>query len=122
MQPVLNKRMKMPVKKQAIHFTAFYNGEKYELETYAYEYRNLMSLLYDKIYIEDFGECRGMGRCGTCLVKITGSQKGLNTFNRNEESTLHKTGIAATNMHLACQLLVDENLENISVEIISAEV
>lgn len=122
MQSILNKCIEMDVEKQAIHFTAFCDSEKYELETYAYEYRNLMSLLYDKIFIEGFGECRGMGRCGTCLVKITGSPKGLNTFNRNEESTLHKTGIATTNMHLACQVLVDENLENITVEIIDAEV
>ncbi|MEO8711547.1 MAG: 2Fe-2S iron-sulfur cluster-binding protein [Parafilimonas sp.] len=111
----------MPGEKQAIHFTAFCDGEKYELETYAHEYRNLMILLYDKIFIEGFGECGGMGRCGTCLVKITGS-KAVNTFNRNEESTLHKTGIAVTNMHLACQVLVDENLENINIEIMGAEI
>jgi 2Fe-2S ferredoxin len=55
-----------------IHFIAYHEGEKYELQTYAYEYRNLMALLFDKIYIEDFGECKGMGRCGTCAVKIVG--------------------------------------------------
>jgi ferredoxin len=34
------------------------------------EYRSLMMLIYDQIYPEGFGECLGMGKCGTCLVEI----------------------------------------------------
>lgn len=29
-----------------------------------------MALLYDKFYMEDFGECKGIGRCGTCHIHI----------------------------------------------------
>lgn len=111
----------MAIEKSFIHFTVYYAGEKHDLKTYPYEYRNLMVLLYDKIYIEDFGECKGMGRCGTCVVKITGLPEAVNILERNEERTLFKTGITTDNIRLACQILVDENLENVTIEIIGGE-
>ena len=102
----------------SIQFTAWYEGEKYELQTYEGEYRNLMVLLYDKIYIESFGECKGMGRCGTCVVKVDGMPPTAYTRDRNEESTLVKMGIQQQNIRLACQILIDENLENATVQVI----
>jgi 2Fe-2S ferredoxin len=106
----------------SIQFTAWYEGEKYELQTYEGEYRNLMVLLYDKIYIESFGECKGMGRCGTCVVKVEGLPEAIDTLDRNEESTLFKMGIIQQqNIRLACQLLVDKNLENVIVRIVGDE-
>ncbi len=107
--------------KTAFHFTAYCEGEKYELQTYEGEYRNLMVLLYDKIYIEGFGECKGMGRCGTCIVKIEGLPATVNKMERNEERTLFKTGLQGGNIRLACQILVDVNLENISLQIIGGK-
>lgn len=101
-----------------IHFTVYYEGNKHELQTYTHEYRNLMMLLFDQIYIEDFGECKGMGRCGTCAVKIIEYSKLLNTLDRNEPQTLAKFGIRSENIKLSCQILVDEQLENITVEIV----
>jgi 2Fe-2S ferredoxin len=53
-----------------IHVKVLLGDEEYMLETYTNEYRNLKMLLYDKIYIEDFGECKSMSRCGTCIVEI----------------------------------------------------
>ena len=111
----------MMMQRKAIHFTAYYAGEKYQLQTYEGEYRNLMVLLYDKIYIEDFGECKGMGRCGTCIVKVQGLPAAVDRLDRNEERTLYKTGITGDHIRLACQILVDENLENITVEIIGGD-
>jgi len=111
----------MVINRTAIHFTAYYEGEKHELQTYEGEYRNLMVLLYDKIYIEDFGDCKGMGRCGTCAVKVEGLPAAVNTFDRNEERTLSKMGIHGGDVRLSCQILVNENLENITVEIIGGE-
>lgn len=108
----------MATEKKTIHFTAYHGSEKYELQTYRNEYRNLMMLLFDKIYIEDFGECKGMGRCGTCAIKIVGLPDALHTLDRNEETTLNKTGATGNDIRLACQILVDENLENVTVEII----
>lgn len=108
----------MAINRTPIHFTAYYKGEKYGLQTYPYEYRNLMMLLFDKIYIQDFGECKGMGRCGTCAVKISGLTETINSFDRNEERTLSKMGVHAGNARLSCQILVDEELEDITVEIV----
>ena len=111
----------MATNRTPIHFTAYYEGEKHELQTYTYEYRNLMMLLFDKIYIEDFGECKGMGRCGTCAVKISGLFKAVNTLERNEQQTLSKMGVQSNDIRLSCQILVDEQLENCIVEIIGGE-
>jgi ferredoxin, 2Fe-2S len=109
----------MHTDKKAIHFAVNYDEAEYELQTYEYEYRNLMVLLSEKIYIDDFGECRGMGRCGTCAVEIKGLPDELTNRERNEEQTLSKMGICEGNIRLSCQLLVDSNLENITVEIIA---
>ena len=103
-----------------IYFTAYYEGEKHELQTYTYEYRNLMMLLFDKLYIEDFGECKGMGRCGTCAVKISGLSKVVNTLGRNEEQTLIKIGVRGEEIRLSCQMLVDESLQKSTAKIIGA--
>ncbi len=111
----------MTIEKSFIYFIVYYRGEKHELKTYAYEYRNLMVLLSDKMYIEDFGGCKGTGRCGTCAVKIEGLSAAVNTLDRNEERTLFKMGIHGGDVRLACQILVDEHLDNITVEIKGGE-
>ena len=111
----------MAINRTPIHFTAYYEGERHELQTYTYEYRSLMMLLFDKIYTEDFGECKGMGRCGTCAVKISGVSNAVNTLDRNEQQTLSKMGVHGGDIRLACQILVDEKLENCTVEIMGAE-
>ena len=110
----------MATNKKPIHFTAYCNGYRYELDTYTYGYRSLMMLLFDNIYTEDFGDCKGMGRCGTCAVKITGSSNAVNTFERNEQQTLLKLGIVNENIRLSCQVVIDEQLENITVEILGS--
>ncbi|MEJ7626912.1 MAG: ferredoxin [Ferruginibacter sp.] len=111
----------MAITKTSIHFTTYYEGEKFELQTYKGEYRNLMVLLCDKMYIEDFGECKGMGRCGTCAIKIEGLPAAVNKFDRNEERTLFKMGVQGDDIRLACQVLVDETLENVIVKVIGGE-
>ncbi|MGI8635872.1 MAG: 2Fe-2S iron-sulfur cluster-binding protein [Segetibacter sp.] len=97
-------------------------GEEFTLQIYEREYRSLMALLFDKICIEDFGECKGMGRCGTCIVKIEGLADGVNSFDRNEERTLGKAGVTQQNFRLACQILIDKNLEKVKVEVIGGEI
>ncbi len=100
-----------------IHVKVLLGDEEYMLETYTNEYRNLMMLLYDKIYIEDFGECKGMGRCGTCVVEILESTNNMSGTVRNEEATLKKTGVANTNIRLSCQIMVNEDLKNATIRI-----
>lgn len=99
-----------------ISLTVNCEGETYHLKTFPNEYRNLMMLIHDKISPEDFGECLGMGKCSTCLIEVT-PEINLNSFNRNEETTLLK---AANNpgLRLACQILIDENIDGIVVNLI----
>ncbi|MEO8862394.1 MAG: 2Fe-2S iron-sulfur cluster-binding protein [Ginsengibacter sp.] len=100
-----------------IHVKVLLGDEEYMLETYTNEYRNLMMLLYDKIYLEDFGECKGMGRCGTCVVEILESTNNISPTVRNEEATLKKTGFANTNIRLSCQIQVNDDLKNATIRI-----
>ena len=108
----------LKIDKGTIFFTVIYEEEKFELKTFKNEYRNLMVLLFDKIYIEEFGECGGMGRCGTCIVKIAGYDIERKD-ERNEKRTLTKMGIDHDNINirLSCQILIDENLNNCVIEI-----
>lgn len=74
-------------------------------------------LLYDHIYLEGFGECLGMGRCGTCAIVVKKSQQPLTAFERNETVTLEKAGIFDKKIHLACQIVIDEKLEGALIHI-----
>lgn len=94
------------------------NGREYRLMTHANAYRNLMFLIFNEIYPEGFGECKGMGRCGTCLVKILECQSKLDTIERNEGATLRKMGITEDSMRLSCQLLINEDLNGSRIQIV----
>ncbi len=91
-------------------------GEIYHIQTYSNEYRSLMMLIYDKISPEDFGDCLGMGKCGTCLVEIE-PEFVSNSYQRNEETTLQKAG-AGDRSRLACQILIDEHINGLAVKIL----
>ncbi|HEY8661399.1 MAG TPA: 2Fe-2S iron-sulfur cluster-binding protein [Hanamia sp.] len=106
-------RMKLRIKD--IYVKVIYGDEEFHLETYNNEYRNLMMLLYDKIYIEGFGECKGMGRCGICMVEVVETKNELPHLERYEEATLKKTGVINLNSRLACQILVNEVLQNATI-------
>lgn len=107
------------IEKDTICFTVLYEDESFELKTFTNEYRNLMVLLFDKIYIEEFGDCGGMGRCGTCMVRIPGLNSERSD-ERNEKRTLSKMGVSAeeSGIRLSCQILVDKNLHNRIIEIV----
>ena len=105
-----------PVKDLSI--TVFYEGESHEINTYANEYRSLMMLIYDKIYTESFGECLGMGKCGTCMVEIISSDHPLSLYQRNEDTTLFKSGYANSNIHLSCQVMIDEAINGLKVNVL----
>jgi ferredoxin, 2Fe-2S len=100
----------------AISLMVTFEGETYHLETYPNEYRNLMILIYDKLSLEDFGDCLGMGKRGTCLIEIEPGIH-LNSFNRNEDTTLLKAGYDK-GLRLACQILIDEYISGITVKVI----
>lgn len=89
------------------------------LHTYPGEYRNLMLLLFDQVYYDDFGECKGMGRCGTCIVEMTATTSALPPRDRNENTTLTKLGATDPALRLSCQLLIDASLHNSTITLIS---
>src|SRR5690606_22867391 len=103
----------------SISLTIFYEERTYSIKTYPYEYRSLMALLYDKIYIDDdFGECKGMGRCGTCVIQILNPKKEITFFDRNETATLSKMGINEEHIHLSCQIELNENIDGLEIKIL----
>jgi 2Fe-2S ferredoxin len=109
--------MEMLSKAYTIEFTGSYQGREYYLRTFEYEYRNLMVLLKDRICPDDFGQCGGIGRCGTCLVNVSGPVNSRVDPDRNEQTTLSKMGIVDQGTRLSCQIQVDEDLKNAVVEL-----
>jgi 2Fe-2S ferredoxin len=100
-----------------ITFKVRYGGDEYHIETYRAEYKNLMELIKDKIYPDGFGECGGMGRCGTCLAFLAGEPKLLARLG-NEATTLSKTKFNNPNLRLCCKVLVDNSLQNMTISIL----
>lgn len=108
--------------KRIIRVQVLCSGVMHTIETYAYEYRSLMMLIYDKVYPEGFGECKGTGRCGTCHVQILTAGEELLERHGNEESTLAKMGGSRRTSRLACQMLIDERLDDLIIEVMKEEV
>jgi len=104
-------------KAYTIEFTGLYQGQEYYLRSYENEYRNLMVLLKDKICPDDFGQCGGMGRCGTCLVNISSLPNNPEQSCSNEQNTLSKMGVMDPAARLSCQVQIDEDLKNVVVEL-----
>ena len=105
------------IKQKLFTFTVKYLDEENIVQTYTGEYRNLMVLLNEKFYLEDFGECKGMGRCGTCVVRVSGLKGAAIGKERNEEATLGKMNITESGLRLACHILINDDIENAVVEI-----
>lgn len=101
-----------------IVFKVMFLESIYSVQTFENEYRNLMVLLNDKIYIEDFGQCGGQGRCATCLVEIVSENPSLFKMERNENSTLQKKGGEGEARRLSCQIFINHALHGAVVKII----
>ena len=98
------------MERKNIHFTIRHRDEELAVEVWQGSYRNLMALINEMIYVEDFGECRGIGRCGTCLVYVSGPDD-LPEMDRNEKETLMKAMVQGKEFRLSCQLMIDHNLD-----------
>ncbi len=107
----------MTTHKNDITFTLVYFDEEITVQTYEGEFRNLMILINEKIYVEDFGECKGIGRCGTCLVETEG-MNGTAEMDRNEKSTLEKCPVKKANLRLSCQIMINKFLQNSIIKIV----
>jgi 2Fe-2S ferredoxin len=102
---------------KAITITIINDGRECVVKTFTNEYRNLMVLLNNNIYLESFGECGGQGRCATCLIKISGLKGNANTMERNERATITKSGLGNLNTRLSCQVLINADLDQAVIEI-----
>lgn len=101
-----------------IVFNLVYLDEVTKVETYEGEFRNLMVLINEKLYVEDFGECKGIGRCGTCLIEVEGLNSESLELDRNERSTLQKCAVKGKNLRLSCQVMINNVLHNATITII----
>ena len=108
----------MITRKRDIIFTLIYFDEEIKIETHEGEFRNLMVLINEKFYVEDFGECKGIGRCGTCLVEVEGLNGLASEMERNEKSTLKKCAVKKTNFRLSCQIMINAALKNTIIKVV----
>ena len=97
------------------------SDEERIIRTYSGEYRNLKDLISDQFYLDNFGECGGMGRCATCMVEITGLTGDSAMMQRNEETTLGRFAKGSNaKVRLACQIEIDDCLANTRIKIIDS--
>lgn len=104
--------------KSTIKFTVTEDDSEQTLETYAGEYRNLMGLLKDKMCLDYYGECGGMGRCATCMIRISGLKGKSIVKERNEPVTLSKFGYEEAEIRLSCQICISSDLEGATIRIL----
>jgi 2Fe-2S ferredoxin len=95
-----------------------YNGARQTITTYAGEYRNLMVLIKDQLWVEGIGECGGMARCGTCMVELMNAGQSLAVSDAKETAVIKRNIKAGSTIRLACQILVDETVNGLQVKVI----
>lgn len=92
------------------------NNKQIEIPFKRFQYPNLMELIIDTYY-EDIGECLGRGLCGTCHVKL---QSGTlnDCMEHVEKETLKNIYDCDATSRLACQIMLDEKINNMTFKII----
>ena len=96
-----------------------YDGLQYELSTFTNEYRSLMMLIYDRIFTEGFGDCLGMGKCGTCIIEVTRKIQEPTAYTRNGDVNLLRAGQFSRDIYLSCQLMIDERMNGLTVRVLT---
>jgi 2Fe-2S ferredoxin len=94
-----------------------YNGTRQTVETFAGEYRNLMVLIKDQLWVDGMGECGGMARCGTCMVELLNAGDNLAVTDQKEAAVIKRAVTAQTTIRLSCQILVDETLHGLQIKV-----
>lgn len=92
-------------------------GAEYIITTYQNEYRSLMQLIRDNSFLEDFGECGGVGRCCTCVVEIISKDIPLTPFEGNERTTIQKHDFDDERFRLSCQIMIDKSIDGLVVKV-----
>lgn len=79
-----------------------------------------MCLLLDQLYLDEFGVCGGMGRCGTCVIRIEGLTGASIAKDRNEPVTLARMGYDDENIRLSCQIMINADLDGAEIELLES--
>lgn len=107
----------MENQRKSIQFTIVENGIQQQTTTYHGAYPNLMYLLKNELQLDSFGECGGVGRCATCVVKTKGITGDSSVKDRNEPATLAKLGFEEKNIRLSCQIYITKDLNDAIIEL-----
>lgn len=92
-------------------------NEVYTIPFKHYEYANLMELIINNLY-DDIGACLGRGLCGTCHVKLM-SDHNMQPADVHETHTLSKIDGTNETSRLACQIMLNKNINNLTFKIIT---
>jgi 2Fe-2S ferredoxin len=95
-----------------------YNGSQQIIKTFAGEYRNLMVLIKDQLWVEGIGECGGMARCGTCMVELLNAGESFAVTDQKEAAVIRRNTTAHSTIRLSCQLLVDKSINGLRVRVV----
>ena len=90
-------------------------GKEHVLEYKPMAYRSLMDLILNELWIE-WGDCRGRAMCGTCHIEILEGDVGEK--DDYESETLENLPNNTSRSRLACQILVDEAVDNMKFRIL----
>jgi 2Fe-2S ferredoxin len=101
-----------------IQFTVIDNGQQLPIKVTQGSYPNLMFLLKEELSLDSFGECGGVGRCATCVIKAIGIQGNSTQKERNEPVTLQKLGYTEDTIRLSCQLYITSDLEGSEITVL----
>lgn len=90
-------------------------GKDHVLSFKPLEYRSLMDLILNELWI-DWGDCRGRAMCGTCHIEILEGESGEK--DAYEAETLEGLPNCTLTSRLACQIVLDESLDNMKFRIL----
>ena len=105
-------------KSEHIEFTVIYRGQKHRLQTKWGEFKTLRLLLNNKLSINGFGQCGGLGRCATCLIEISDVKGSTAFLKRSEHTSIQQMIKGYSIVRFACQIPVNDDLSNVTIKIL----
>tara|TARA_B100001029_G_C15038389_1_gene441786 strand:- start:982 stop:1302 length:321 start_codon:yes stop_codon:yes gene_type:complete len=95
------------------------SGDSHKLSIELHPDMNLMDILRSYDFIE--GACGGMCLCATCHCYILSENLNLLCKEDEEDGMLDQLFSAKKNSRLACQIPLTKELDNITIQIASAD-
>jgi len=95
------------------------SGEKHILNVDLHPDMNLMDVLRSYDFIE--GACGGMCLCATCHCYILSENNNILNKENDEEGMLDQLFSVKENSRLACQIPLTKELDNIIIQIATAD-